>query len=403
MIRVLRALQVPGMLFFLLLVPGFAEAGTTDAGTNRFAGIADVTGPSDTVAVSGPGGEPVYAKNADTMRVPASIAKILTALVAFEHLGPEYRFPTEFYTDGQDNLVVKGYGDPFLVSESVAAVAGVLSGKIDTVNNLVMDASYFDDLTIPGTRAGSHRSYDAPAGALCVNFNTVFFDWQNGAPVSAEPQTPLLPLAEKRIRAMGADAGRILLSPEEDDAARYAGELFAHFLRASGVDIRGNIRIAAADPENLVLVHRHFSDPDVREMVKRMMAHSNNFIANQLLLAAGAKAAGAPATLEKGVSAARKYAAGLGIFPEIAEGSGISRKNRITAEMMLRILDAFAPHYRLLQKRGRVFFKTGTLAGIQTRAGYIQGVDGRLYRFAVMMETPGMLADPVVERLAENL
>lgn len=364
-----------------------------------------LAGPEDGIILASPDGEVLYSENAERMLVPASILKILTALVAFEHLGPDYRFPTDFFTDPDGNLIIRGYGDPLLVSETVAEIAGRLSESIGTVNDLVIDGSLFDEVVIPGTGA-SLRAFDAPVGALCVNFNTVYFRTENERLQSAEPQTPLLPMAKKRIRGADAGDGRILLSPDARDAARYAGELFSYFLLENGVRINGEVRLGRKDDAaGLTLIHRHRQDTDVTGLVRLMMAHSNNFIANQLLLAAGAKAYGAPATLDKGVKAARAYAGSLGIDPDIVEGSGISRANRLSAEMMLPVLEAFAPHYDLLQRRGDVYFKTGTLSGIQTRAGYIRkesggGNGGALYPFAVLINTWGKPADPVVDRLA---
>ncbi len=368
------------------------------------AAAASLAGPEDGIILASPDGEVLYSENASRMLVPASILKILTALVAFDHLGPDYRFPTDFFIDPDGNLVIKGYGDPFLVSETVAEISGHLSKSIGTVNDLVIDGSFFDDVVIPGT-GSSLRSFDSPVGAFCVNFNTVYFRTENGRLQSAEAQTPLLPMAESRISRADASDGRILLSPDAKSAARYAGELFAYFLAESGVRIQGEVRFGRKDDaEGLALIYRHRQDTDVTGMVMLMMEHSNNFIANQLMLAAGAKAYGAPATLDKGVAAARAYARKLGIDPDIVEGSGISRDNRFSAEMMLPVLDAFAPHYKLLQRRGRGYFKTGTLSGIQTRAGYIRKDDGgandSLYPFAVLVNTWGKPADPIVDLLA---
>lgn len=383
------------LLVFLAPAPGIAGA---------FSTVDEMIGDADAVAVATPDGRRIYSKNEDVMLTPASTLKILTALVAFEHLGTAYRFPTDFYVDEENNLIVKGYGDPFLVSETVATIARHLAGSIDSVNHLVVDGSFFADASMPGTAENSIRSYDAPNGALCVNFNTVFFKTEkDGRLVSAEPQTPLLPTAVKRIREMQIPEGRVLFSSTSNETARYAGELFRYFLEASGVNVKGDIRMESANGGKASLVYRHYSDLDVTELVHRMMEYSNNFIANQLLLASGAAAYGPPAALEKGVRATLAYAETLSISPEIVEGSGISRKNRVTAEMMIAILDAFAPHSELLQKRGRIFYKTGTLSGIQSRAGYIEGKDGVLYRFVVMLNTDGALADPIVDRIAAAL
>lgn len=366
--------------------------------------IAAKIGADDAIAVAGPDGTRLFARHASQPRVPASTLKILTALVAFHHLGPDYRFPTEFYRDSEKNLIIKGYGDPMLVSEHVAEIAGTLAGKVDAVHDIVIDGTYFKKpIVIPGIRSQSLQPYDAPNGAFCVNFNTVFFKTVNGTPVSAEPQTPLLPTAEKRIRAAGASQGRILLSSIKSELSRYAGELFCHFLVETGVAVRGGIRIGRVDPETDTLIYRHRSKRPLCEVVRALMKYSNNFIANQLLLAVGARVSGPPATLDKGVAAVKKYAENrLGIAPTIVEGSGISRQNRVTAEMFLKILDAFAPHHALLESDGRVYFKTGTLDGIRTRAGYIKTAGGDLYRFALLLNTRGRRAKPIVTQIADR-
>ena len=87
----------------------------------------------------------MYAKNENSGRIPASILKVFTALVALHYLGPDYRYHTEFYIDNDSNLIIKGYGDPLLVSEVVAEISHRLALKLKTagkINDLVLDNSY---------------------------------------------------------------------------------------------------------------------------------------------------------------------------------------------------------------------------------------------------------------------
>ncbi|MBL7685931.1 MAG: D-alanyl-D-alanine carboxypeptidase, partial [Deltaproteobacteria bacterium] len=71
--------------------------------------------------------------------VPASTMKIPTAYAAMELLGKDYKFKTEFYMDGAQNLYVKGYGDPYLVSEELDAISGVLKSKgVKKVNQIIL-------------------------------------------------------------------------------------------------------------------------------------------------------------------------------------------------------------------------------------------------------------------------
>ncbi|MBS3731903.1 MAG: D-alanyl-D-alanine carboxypeptidase [Desulfobacterales bacterium] len=358
-------------------------------------------GHQDAVAVATPKGEPLYAKNTEKPLVPASALKLLTAGTALSHLGADFRFATEFYLTAENNLVIKGYGDPLLVSEQVAAIAETLAGRINEIHDIVLDDAYFrTPIEIPGTRADSTQPYDAPIGALCVNFNTVNFKKVNNAYVSAEPQTPLLPTARRRIRGCGVESGRILLSFRKKENLIYAGELFAYFLAQQGIKPKGQIRPGRADPQADRLVYRHKSEFLLTEVISRLMEHSSNFIANQVLVRTGAEVYGPPGTLEKGVCAVNTYARSvLGISPTVVEGSGISRRNRMTAQMFIPLLAEFAPHSSLLSEKNGIFRKTGTLDGIQNRAGYIEK-DGKLYPFAVLINTPGKSAEPVVEEIA---
>ncbi len=71
-------------------------------------------------------GGPVLDWNGDVARNPASTMKLVTTLVALDLLGPSYRWKTDVYALGtvengqlDGDLLLKGYGDPFLVTERV--------------------------------------------------------------------------------------------------------------------------------------------------------------------------------------------------------------------------------------------------------------------------------------------
>jgi D-alanyl-D-alanine carboxypeptidase/D-alanyl-D-alanine-endopeptidase (penicillin-binding protein 4) len=56
-----------------------------------------------------------------------------------------------------------------------------------------------------------------------------------------------------------------------------------------------------------------------------------------------------------------------------------------------------------MHKSGREFYKTGTLDGISTRAGYIKNEKGGLYRFVVLINTQGKSAESIMNRLLKVL
>jgi D-alanyl-D-alanine carboxypeptidase/D-alanyl-D-alanine-endopeptidase (penicillin-binding protein 4) len=365
-------------------------------------------GKNDAIIVSDSRGQILLAKNADKKRIPASILKIFTSLVALHYLGKDYRFATEFYLDEQSNLKIKGYGDPLLVSEviiKISKVLAVLLKNTQPLNDLILDDSYFSQpLTIPGIST-SAQPYDAPNGALCVNFNTANFKHTSQGYVSAEPQTPLLPFVIQKIKASKLNQGRIVFSHNKNEITLYAGKLFQYFLKKQGIRFTGQVKLGRINAKTDRLIFKYDSAYSLEQIIAKLLEHSNNFTTNQLLIATGAEIIGSPGTLAKGVTIARDYAKNmLGIEDlSIVEGSGISRDNKVSAAQMDRVLQEFLPYYHLMRRSGREHYKTGTLHGISTRAGYIKSAHSGLYRYVIMLNSPGKSTDSLILRLLRIL
>ena len=136
-----------------------------------------------------------------------------------------------------------------------------------------------------------------------------------------------------------------------------------------------------------------------------MFEYSNNFTANQIALTMGAQVYGPPATLDKAVRAVKEAVSSVCGFrdAEIAEGSGISRENRISARRMLEVLKHFAPYRHLLMERGPARYKTGTLRGIRTRAGYIETTPGRPYPFVIFLGSADGRIDSYIDCMVRRL
>ncbi len=328
--------------------------------------------------------------HADQMLTPASILKLFTALVAMNALGEDYHFHTDFFSDPHKNLKIKGYGDPLIISETIPEMIHQIGDQIPEINNIILDDTHFQSpIIIPGATKNSTQPYDAPNGSLCVNFNTVFFKKdRNGAYVSAEPQTPLLPFVLDRIARSSLDQGRIILSDNNQEHILYAGYIFKHFLERK-VPVKGIIQQGIIDRNQDTLILRYRSPQSLQEIIRKMLYYSSNFTANQILIAAGAAKHGEPGTLAKGIQVAQKYAATHRGLSEIQfqEGSGLSTLNRLSASMMGQILKEFFPYRNLLKKEGRELYKTGTLTGVRSRAGYLQTRTGKLLSFVVILNS----------------
>src|SRR6202044_2690417 len=212
-------------------------------------------------------GNELVAQNADQAFTPASVTKIVTAWLALETLGADYRFETRFYLDDKRVLYVKGGGDPYLISEELAAIATELVAKIGKapITGIVVDASYYpSDLRIPGIE-NDDTAYDALNSALGVNFNTIYAERIGNKVVSAETQTPITPIAIARFRAKGPPdgEGRISLGQGPAVGLRYAGELIAAFIKRAGGNLKGEISIGAV-PKGLEPINVHRKPPPIR-------------------------------------------------------------------------------------------------------------------------------------------
>ena len=374
----------PSLLFLvLLLLPAPALAGAKET-------VASLT-PAGLVFVVDSAGNELVAQNADEPFVPASVTKIVTAWLALQVLGPDYRFQTRFYLDKNRVLYVRGGGDPFLVSEELALLAPQLVAAIgkEPIKGIVLDASYYPaSIRIPGIE-DSKESYDALNSALAVNFNTINAIRNGNSVRSAESQTPITPLAISQFRARGPKGrGRISLSQDPAVSQKYAGELIAAFIGQAGGTVKGPISTGSV-PKCLEPIYVHQQSRTLSEILVLLLMASNNYIANQVFLEIGGQRKGGPVSLEKSLQVANEILAANGLADAIhlEEGSGISRGNRFTARGLAKVLELFAPNAKLLRGHDGGLNKTGTLDGVRTLAGYANTSTHGQVRFVISLRS----------------
>ncbi len=351
-------------------------------------------------------GEVLFSHQPERPFVPASTLKVPTALAAVKILGENYRFKTDFFTDSAGNLLVKGYGDPFLISEELTRMAGQLkSAGLKSVKDILLDTSYFGaDVQVPGL-AGSLNPYDAYNGALLANFNTIFIVKSGSGEVqSAEPQTPVTEIT--RLLAKDAPLGksRINVATHEREAPLYMGYLLKEFLIQQGVPVSGTVQQAPLSPQAKPLLS-YQSSKSLLEVLAAALKYSQNLIMNQLFLAMGAEKLGPPASLAKGKQVVQEFlrsTVGIQGF-NLEEGSGISRKNSINAFEMDKVLVKFFPYYKLLPVKDGMWVKTGTLSGVSGLVGYFQSNTHGWVRFVIFLNQPANTRDKIAALLFQNL
>lgn len=326
--------------------------------------------------------------------IPASTLKILTSLVALEKLGKGYQFETHFFVDKQNNLYIKGYGDPFLTSEAILDIGKKLAERgVGQLSSLFLDDSSFN---LSGETAGDENSdnpYDAPNGALAVNFNALPIQVAGDSTItSGESQTPLIALMTEAGSNLSPGMHRInvdtLSQPGQlSPTLRYTGELFTAQLKESGIHIHNGYSKKFVS-KDLKPIYIHHSIKSLEEIIRACLKNSNNYIANQLFLACGIKDHGLPATWEKSRQTFSFFIEHILQLKSnqiiVKEGSGLSRHNRVSPVALLAILELFKPYSALLNKKSTTLLKSGTMKGVYCYAGYFpQGIN--LIPFAILL------------------
>jgi D-alanyl-D-alanine carboxypeptidase/D-alanyl-D-alanine-endopeptidase (penicillin-binding protein 4) len=252
----------------------------------------------------------------------------------------------------------------------------------------------------------SNASFDALNSALAVNFNTIHAVRRGNKVESAETQTPITPLAINQFRARGPNGrGRISLSQDPAMSVQYAGELLAAFIVRAGGSVKGNISTGSV-PGGLVPLYVHRQSRTIANILAEMLRGSNNYIANQIFLEIGGHRQGGPVSLEKSLQVTRDLLAAhdLAGAIQLEEGSGISHGNRFTARGLAKVLNLFAPHTQLLVGSKDAAYKTGTLEGVRTLAGYANTSSHGRVRFVISLKSNnGALRFQLLRAIASEL
>ncbi|MBS1191151.1 MAG: dacB [Rhodocyclaceae bacterium] len=395
---------------------------------------------------------PLLSFNASRAMNPASVMKLVTTFAALDLLGPAYTWKTGAFieaepVDGQlpGNLYMKGSGDPKFALEHFWALLRQLRvrGITHIAGDLVLDRSTFDAPPADGDFDDKPmRPYNVGPDALLVNFRALRFILQPEATrVRLLVETPGDGLAiDNRLQLAQGPCGdnwkdriSVRLLPEKvgnrlEFAGSYAaacGEkmlnlaplpadaqvasLFAALWREMGGTLAGRVRSGAL-PAGARLAAEQESPP-LADTVRDINKFSNNVMARQLFLTLGnGDGVATPGKARQRIAdwlARRRLA-----FPELEleNGSGLSRRERISALSLNRLLlDAWQspvmPEFvsslpivgidgtmkkRLVDSsaRGRAHIKTGTLDGVKTAAGYALDSEGRPYAVTFLINHP---------------
>lgn len=394
-------------------------------------------------------GDVVLDWRADEPRNPASTIKLLTTLVALDVLGPAYRWRTDVHALGEirdgrldGDLLLKGFGDPFLVTERVwQFVRRIRVEGIDEITgDLVLDDSWFDvGRSDPGAFDNQPlRAYNVVPNALLFNFKVVRYRFEpdgNSVKVSVDPALENLKV-DNRLRVRqghcggfqrgiavnmnGANDTVIFEGRFPSGCERYAMDrtalsheafswgLFGLLWREGGGRFSGGWSKGIAPEEAEPLFS--FRSPSLSELITRVNKYSNNVMARHLLYTLDAEVNGPPGTEAGGRELILKWLADRGLEScELAleNGAGLSREVRICTSAMGEMLQyawqqPYMPEFLssmslsgldgTLRRRfngselvGQAHLKTGSLDHVSAIAGYLQAGSGRRFVVAAMV------------------
>lgn len=389
-------LTLTGLLCLVISLPSTSNAGDALAAFSRLnkAGLIVVDA----------NGRTVLADRANMPLMPASTTKLATAWMALTNWGEQHRFSTQFYLDEATQILwVKGSGDPYLVSEELEIVARNLAQKgLKQIKGIGLDTSLFQSgLTLPGTGT-TDNPYDAVPTAVAANFNSIATQRAGGRVVSAEAVTPLTPYAESMGRARRSAEVRVNTGPNPRNAERYFAELLAAFLQKNGVAVGS--QIVSGQVSKQAAFYTHVNSKPLGEIVRAMLKYSTNFVANQLILMLSADAYKRPANaadVQRYMEETLSRHFGWPNF-SLADGAGLSRNNRLSAQQLTELLQAFRNWKHLLPEvEPGIYAKSGTLNGVSALAGYLTR-HGEWQPFAVVMNenVPYNLRNRIARELA---
>ena len=314
-------------------------------------------------------GLPLYAVNAAQRMRPASCQKVVTAITALDCLGGDYQLRTEFRTKGkvvngvlQGDLIVVGGMDPMVSPDELFEAAQNIRQKqgIESITGgIVYDLSMREDKPL-----GWGWCWDddyGPLSALLVNGKDTFEkNW-------------LQALSQAGIKVNSKGKGQTAGGREQ---------------------------------AKTVYSIRHSKD----ELLNPMMKNSNNIYAECLFYQTAAFGGKKGAGHKEAGQRTEQLLSKIGLDPSpyrIADGSGLSLYNYVSAEMLVALLgyawrnESIKEHLLTslpisgfdgtLKSRmtgteadGNVRAKTGTVTGISSLAGYITAANGHTLAFAII-------------------
>ncbi|WP_133181024.1 D-alanyl-D-alanine carboxypeptidase/D-alanyl-D-alanine endopeptidase [Shewanella decolorationis] len=390
----------------------------------------------------------LYSQQADTLFIPASTQKVLTAVTAMASLGSDFRYVTELWSDApirQGHIAGSVYlrfsGDPTLTQDDLKALFAHLQkqGIKSVEGHLYLIGDKQEQLQAPGwVWDDLGICFAAPVSSYIINQNCVYGLF---APSSAKHasevklrassfgvkvtsdaifspqaghdfcQLDLVRLGQNQYHLRGCYPGSeaIPLAIAISDPEKFAMDTLTATLKGE-MSLSGKVKIGKTIPSKAKLIASHSSAP-LPELLKTMLLKSDNLIADSLFKRVGQSYYKTQGSFTNGAAAMRHILTELGVDltnANIVDGSGLSRYNLLSAKQLADVLALIYQDARFrslidslpeagvsgtLQYRlgytkpplkHRVFAKTGSMQGVANLAGFMRLAQQRDILFVVL-------------------
>lgn len=324
----------------------------------------------------------VYSRNAEKTLRPASTMKVFTAVTALDKLGSSYKYKTQLRFTGDfvgdsntfkgDFYIIGGMDPTFDRRDIEIFIDSISALGLDTImGNIYADRTMKDE--------------DLLGSGWC---------WDDDNPV-------LSPLVYKRKDALMSE--------------------FEYLLKRRGIVFIGSTGVKKSPSGAELLCVR---TTPIDKVLMRMMKNSDNLYAETMFYQIGLTQ-GAPSTAKKARKVMQSLISQLGLRVsdyKIADGSGLSLYNYLSAELEVRLLryafnnqeiyshlypsmpiagvdGTLSKRMRGTKAQGNVHAKTGTVTGVSSLAGYVTAANGHQLCFSIINQ--GVLTS-VVARAFQN-
>ena len=381
----------------------------------------------------------IYDYNSQKLLMPASTNKLYTCAAAFHFLKKNHQFRTNVLSN-ENNLVLKGGGDPDLSIKELDSLALEVSKKYKNIDTLFIDDAFLDSLNYGEGWMWDEGPwwYAAPISALSVNDNCIDFYIKPGsvgknASIDYFPKTSFIKfkntsmtVQDSVLKKLKIDRnwvsnknnfyayGELIDTSDVDtlyrniyDPSTFTGTVFKESLERYGTKVKTISRKKTFN-KSYKKISNHLSKPLLHSAIN-LMNESDNLTAELFAKSIGALDT-LPGTWEVGLDSMKSFLAKEVLIDtsniRLADGSGVSRYNLTSAAQLNSLLrwmynskykDDFIStlpkggqenstlEKRLTNEGDLVKAKTGGLSGVRNLAGYLKSRKHGDVAFSILM------------------